>query len=359
MLKIMLFIDGTWLYRNTARLANSYGKTDFRLDYGRLPQVLAEEIGRQLNGVDVHVVRTYLFGSYADNCHDLDKEDVTSQLDFFSRLKEDYHYEVELFPLDFVGKRLRKIDRGPQDDFEPKEKCVDIALATAMLYYAAMPHAYDVAIGVVGDRDFMPVLQHVRRLGKQVAIASIKGSCAREFTDPRDNEAGVKDFDLVWLDDLLHRLELKYERHQLECQSPTHVGDRHVWTTYHPRKFQKFFCEACRLQYKEEGQQPYAGGGGLNLKRERGPQAEPGTTLRGIVMKKDPDRGFGFIKGEDGQDYFFHLSGLVPPASFETLGEGSPVDFTVKSLPVPGQAPPAENVRLRPESESNEARDQD
>ena len=91
----------------------------------------------------------------------------------------------------------------------------------------------------------------VRRLGKRVAIASIKGSCSPEFADPRD-EARVKDFDIMWLDDLLHRLELKYERHQLACEAPIHKGNRLVWTTFHPRKGQKFFCEECRREFTRQ-----------------------------------------------------------------------------------------------------------
>ena len=43
-------------------------------------------------------------------------------------------------------RRLRRTDRDPNDTFEPKEKCVDIALATSMLFNAAMANAYDVAI---------------------------------------------------------------------------------------------------------------------------------------------------------------------------------------------------------------------
>ncbi len=81
--------------------------------------------------------------------------------------------------------------------FEPKEKCVDIALATSMLFSAAMPNAYDVAVAVLGDQDFKPVLQSVRRLGKRVAIASIQGTCAEDLQDPRD-EARVRDFKLIW-----------------------------------------------------------------------------------------------------------------------------------------------------------------
>src|SRR5437899_1040965 len=150
-----------------------------------------------------------------------------------------------------MGRRLRRQDRDPNDSFEPKEKCVDISLATSMLYFAAVPQAYDIAITVIGDQDFKPVLQHVRRLGKRVAIASIRDSCAPELADSRD-EARVKDFDVIWLDDLVEKLELKYERHQLQCEGPAHKGNRLVWTTFHPRKGQRFYCDACREEFNRQ-----------------------------------------------------------------------------------------------------------
>src|SRR5207237_5829035 len=98
---------------------------------------------------------------------------------------------------------------------------------------------------------FRPAFQHGRGLGKPAASASIKGSRAPELSEPRD--AGrVTDFDVTWLDDLLHRLELKYERHQLLCESPGHKGPRGVWTTFHPRKGQRFFCDVCRREFTRQ-----------------------------------------------------------------------------------------------------------
>jgi cold shock CspA family protein len=349
MLKAMLFIDGTWLYSNTPKLAEVYGKGDFQVDFGQLPRVLAEEVSRQLGGTAVTVVRTYLFGSYASNYDLRDDEAVQRRLDFFSMLREEYYYELEIFPVNFKGRRLRRIDRDPQDPFEPKEKCVDIALATAMLYYAAIPYVYDIAVAVVGDQDFKPVLQHVRRLGKRVAIASIQGSCAPDFADPRD-EARVKDCDIVWLDQLLHRLELKYERHQLECQSPTHIGEKRVWTTFYPRKGQKFFCDTCRTEFASQRQDAQlefvnAATTETGMSFDSNGSAKLGQVLSGIVKKKMPERGFGFIHVEsDGRDYFFHLSDLQAGLDFNEIEEGLPVEFTVKREPSAEKAGAAFNV---------------
>jgi len=346
MLKLMIFIDGTWLYSNTYKLSDAYGDPSFHVDFDKLPLVLAEEISRKLGGFDVEVVRTYLFGSIPTNYDFKDEEIVSRRRDFYDMLRQEHHYEVQIFPIDFKGRRLRKVDRQPDDPFEPREKCVDIALASTMLYYAALPHAYDVAVAVLGDRDFAPLLQSVRQLGKRVAIASIKGSCSPVFADPRD-ELRLKDFDIIWLDDLLPRLELKYERHQERCESPIHKGDPLVWTTYRPRKGKRFFCEECRAEYqrqKREAQRELLGSAEEEeeLSPDNGEFYE--SWLTGTIKRLIPAKSYGFITTATGRDYFFHLTDLEG-LEFEELYEGMQVDFEVRRQPSGGRAGAAQSVQ--------------
>jgi uncharacterized LabA/DUF88 family protein len=47
-----------------------------------------------------------------------------------------------------------------------QEKCVDISLAVEMLYMATVPDAYDVAVIITGDKDFMPAMQKTRLTGR-------------------------------------------------------------------------------------------------------------------------------------------------------------------------------------------------
>lgn len=304
------------------------------------------------------IVRVYLYASYPHNYDPADEELVRKQAAFFDRLKEEYHYEVELFPIDFRGRRIRYADREPSDDFEPKEKCVDIALATSLLYYAAIPYAYDVGVVIVGDRDYLPVLQHVRRLGKRVAIASVKQSCAGEYSDPQD-AARVKDTDIIWLDDLIPQLELRYERHQLQCQSPYHVGDRNFWTTYHPKKGERVYCDDCRRKYAEMQAQ----GATQQPANRAAPESQPppdGTDqtaetpppgsasdaqANGQIERIFSDRGFGFIQGDDGKQYYFHMT-YLENAEWNDLSIGTPVKFRVQVNPDPGEADRAVDVRV-------------
>jgi uncharacterized LabA/DUF88 family protein/cold shock CspA family protein len=291
----MLFIDGGWLYANMAELGKVSGKSDFQVDFGRLPAVLGEELSRQ-TGTRIDIVRSYYFGSYAENCDPEDQSSVERRKSFFTRLREDHNYEVETFPIDYQGRRLRRQDRDPSDSFAPREKCVDVALAVTVMRYAAVPAAIDLAIMVLGDRDFEPLLQEVRRLGKRVALASVDAACAAELADPAD-PSRVRDFDIIWLDDLLGKIDRWRDR------------------TRTPRPDDR-------------------------------PADEPsGQMLRGRVKNIIGDRGYGFIAAEDHEDYFFHANALEPGLNFDEIQPNHAVVFEVKTGPTPFRAGAARLVR--------------
>lgn len=348
MYKVMIFIDGTWLYRTLPRLAETCGKQEFKVDYGVLPQVIARELGERLGvgsqGIDV--VRNHIFASLPTNFDPQDEALITRQEEFYSLLREDYHYQTEIFSIDFRGRRVRHGDRNPEDNFQPREKCVDIALASQVLYHAALPWTLDIAVVVLGDRDFIPVLNTVRRLGKRVAIVSVRSSCAQELADPRD-EAGVKDFSVIWMDDLLEELELRYEPQQLECQSPDHEGDRLFWTTYRPRRGEPVYCDACRQAYSRRRNGGFQEAEPDTYLDYPPPEGLPGVgqTLEGVVDFKKEDKGYGFVTTDEGVSFFFHLTDLEGGLEFETLDEGQEVVFEVKSLPSGGKAGAAQRVR--------------
>jgi cold shock CspA family protein len=68
--------------------------------------------------------------------------------------------------------------------------------------------------------------------------------------------------------------------------------------------------------------------------------------MRGVVVRLDLDGKFGFIEGEDGREFFFHLTG---PVEFSQLAEGSEVEFSVAERQPgdePGEHPRAVHVQL-------------
>jgi CspA family cold shock protein len=48
------------------------------------------------------------------------------------------------------------------------------------------------------------------------------------------------------------------------------------------------------------------------------------------VKKIVAERGFGFIAADDGQEYFFHRSGIDSSLDFERLAGGERVTFDVE-----------------------------
>lgn len=61
----------------------------------------------------------------------------------------------------------------------------------------------------------------------------------------------------------------------------------------------------------------------------------------GRIKKIIPDRGFGFVRGDDGNEVFFHRTELTA-VDFDTLQEGEPVTFDVVESP---KGPRARNLQ--------------
>lgn len=71
------------------------------------------------------------------------------------------------------------------------------------------------------------------------------------------------------------------------------------------------------------------------------PAAPTGPKCRGKIKKMVRDRGFGFIRGDDGKEVFFHRSGLNA-SEYDGLNEGDTVEYVVQEGP---RGARAENVR--------------
>lgn len=52
--------------------------------------------------------------------------------------------------------------------------------------------------------------------------------------------------------------------------------------------------------------------------------------MTGTVKKLVADRGFGFITASDGNEYFFHRSGIDASLVFEQLAVGESVSFDIE-----------------------------
>jgi CspA family cold shock protein len=83
------------------------------------------------------------------------------------------------------------------------------------------------------------------------------------------------------------------------------------------------------------------GRGRPRARRSPSPQIPTGPKTKGRIKKMVRDRGFGFIRGDDGKEVFFHRSGLNA-GDYDVLNEGDVVEYVVQEGP---RGARAENVR--------------
>lgn len=80
--------------------------------------------------------------------------------------------------------------------------------------------------------------------------------------------------------------------------------------------------------------------------RRQVPAVASGPKVKGKIKKLVRDRGFGFVRGDDGKEVFFHRSGLGS-TDYDSLAEGDIVEYVVQEGP---RGARAENVRTVSES---------
>ena len=87
------------------------------------------------------------------------------------------------------------------------------------------------------------------------------------------------------------------------------------------------------------------GRGRTRARRAAGPTPAPtGPKSKGRIKKMVRDRGFGFIRGEDGKEVFFHRSGMNG-SDYDSISEGDTVEYVIQEGP---RGARAEHVRQVP-----------
>lgn len=195
-----LFIDGTWLWHNIMNYNSDHSR---RFDVGNLSSYLLPIISKQHN-LQLQCSETILCTSIATNTDIRDIAQVEKKKRFFSVLATHYNINVELYDIDFQGRRLNKKDRS--DEWSPKEKCVDIATISNLFFHAS---TYDICLVVTGDRDFLPAFRKLTALGKQVIVVSFSTSCSAEI---------ATEYQCIWLETLESQIWIY----------PTHVSSQNI-----------------------------------------------------------------------------------------------------------------------------------
>jgi hypothetical protein len=151
-MKVCIFFDGQNFYRSLLRFDES-----LRVDYDRLATWITQAVG----GPTATFAGAYYYVGVSPGA---------------PPLVEGFLKGLELRPGYFVKRegRVRRTGRcsacGGEYEYTT-EKRVDTRLVADLIHYAAN-NAYDAAVLVSGDDDFVPAVEAVNALGKQVWVAT-------------------------------------------------------------------------------------------------------------------------------------------------------------------------------------------
>jgi uncharacterized LabA/DUF88 family protein/cold shock CspA family protein len=266
--KIAIFIDGANFQKAT------FEAMGMEINFRGLLEVLSEQ---------AFLVRAYYYTGEFDS----------DAISHYVNLKETNHLYTSDMLRDEMHRRLKK-DRGfhrwlnrngykvvtkgvrvfKDADGEVSMKAnVDIEIAIGML---TMAEHVDKMILVSGDGDFAPLIDAVSSKGVRVAVVTTQNR--------RAQTNGYRGSDLL-IDAADEYIPIEKIRTRIERND--------------------------RLTEDELGELA-------------------GQTLPGIIEEKKSDRGFGFIRTDDGKKVFFHLRDLHTSLPFENLEEGDDVFFELR-----------------------------
>ena len=169
-----VFIDNSNIYHGQL-------KAGWRIDSHRLHDYMER---------DGEIWQVFVFASVTDPPR-------YQQTEYYRFLKNEMRYEVLLFEL---GRKRVKCRHCNQSWVTRVEKGVDVALATRMLTLANN-RAFDTAVLVAADRDYMETVKAVKANGLRVEIVAWRGTISplmeAESSQP-----------VVYLDDIKSDIEL-------------------------------------------------------------------------------------------------------------------------------------------------------
>ena len=225
-LKAMVFIDGAWLYRNrTSIFAKLGAENGCEIDYAKLPRVFCEDVANHLDE-DVDLVRTNYFGTIPSVRSSFS---TSKQRAFYDFLEKSCGYEMEIHEVDVNG----------ADGHD--ETWVKMALGSALMFYAAMPLAFDVAILIGDDVSYAPVLRRARLLGRRIQIvtAYAAGEVPPAVGTSLVWKSRVSDFPPLYIDNHAEDVRLVRESVMRVCKQCGHEEET-TWAG------PDFFCSDCR-----------------------------------------------------------------------------------------------------------------
>jgi len=179
--RVMFFIDGEYLKQSFQELNDSVN-----IDYKNLPFKLNNKFFGRGRGIQGEIVRVYYYDAQCEP----EEKDYDEQIEFFNKIDNVDYYETRRASLVRKGKK-----KGRRE-----QKGVDVLIAVDMISKAYEDH-YDIAIVIMGDRDFLPLIKSIKNLtGKRVFGVVFEGHYSSEL---------ALTFDKHWIVDASTINELK------------------------------------------------------------------------------------------------------------------------------------------------------
>ncbi len=154
--KTICFIDNANIF---------HGQQDagWRIDWEKFARYLER---------DGEVWQTYFFASEHD-------PPLPSESSFYQFVKEQLRWELMLYPL---GRKTISCSSCNHTEIVPAEKGVDVGLATKMLTLG-MNQAYETAVLVAGDRDYLETVKYIKGLGLRVEVVAWRANTSDDLAD--------------------------------------------------------------------------------------------------------------------------------------------------------------------------------
>ncbi len=170
--KFMVFIDGSNVFHGCRDLK-------FQISYEKFLPILKE---------DKNVIRVFFYSGV--------KPPVSNEKKFLKMLG---HLEMEI-TTKLLKTRSVRCNSCKKVAKIFTEKGIDASLSTDLLWYA-FQNAYETAIIVTGDADFIPPIERVRLMGKRIELWAFKHSIGNELKSKVDK--------VNYIDDIINKIKKK------------------------------------------------------------------------------------------------------------------------------------------------------
>jgi uncharacterized LabA/DUF88 family protein len=185
MQKVMVFID----FENfNISLMNYYSrilkKPYVRLDYNKIPT----ELVGLLPGVGNRLIKTFLFAPKPDDFL-LSDPRRKGTYDWICGLKNQKYFTViegQHVARATAGLSKEQMDINDPSTYHVTEKGTDVNIATHIITKAFM-NAFDTAVILSGDSDYMPVYEVLNTLGKTTVAVGVMGQILTKLSKCADD----------------------------------------------------------------------------------------------------------------------------------------------------------------------------